>query len=308
MKCCIPAACILLFFAVYIPPSAAQKRTAKYEGITEEIADEELRIVSWNIQMLPRMLFKKSRGPMRRSRLIPRHIIDDQIDIIVFQEAFDPRARRILKKRLRHAYPYMVGPANPAPLRIKTNSGVWMLSKIPLKQLGTVDFRDCEGSDCLARKGALLAEAVWQGVTFQLLGTHLEAGGPDSIKLNQYQEVRGLIDRHRREGVPQFLSGDFNTHKNDPILYPAMLRMLDARDNQLAGGLVYTSDELLNDMNLPEGGRQPRREVIDYILYRGNGFQPKTMECYVRQYQERWHKDFKDLSDHNAVLMRVVLK
>jgi len=285
-----------------------RQRIAKYEGNTEIIPDNELRILSWNIQMLPRLLLKISRGPVRRSELIPHHIIEDEVDIIVFQEAFDPRARRILKKKLKAGYPYSAGPANSAGFRLKTNSGIWMLSRIPLKELGTVDFRDCEGSDCLARKGALLVEAEWQGVTFQILGTHLEAGGPDSIRRNQYSEIRVLIDEHRKDGVPQFLCGDFNTDKTDPDLYPFMLNTLDAYDSELSGNLIFTSDEKLNDMNLPPAGREPERKVIDYILYRGNGFQPASMQRCVRQYRERWDEQFQDLSDHNGVMMKVIMK
>ncbi len=300
-------ACIVLFVS---KKSLSQSRSAKYEGKEETIHEDELRILSWNIQMLPRLLLKISRGPIRRSKLIPQHIIDDQIDIIVFQEAFDPRARRKLRKRLKDTYPYMAGPANSGAFRIKTNSGIWMLGKIPLKELGTVDFKDCEGSDCLARKGALLVEAEWQGQKFHLLGTHLEAGGPDSIKRNQYREIRGLVDSCRQEGVPQFLAGDFNTHKEraDSPLYHDMIGMLAAEDGEFSGALKFTADELLNDMNVPGSGREPHREIIDFILYRANGFKVKSMERHVRQYQERWDKDYKDLSDHNAVLMRVVLK
>jgi len=299
------AACLLVLFSEY---SWSQSRMAKFEGKEETVHEDELRILSWNIQMLPRLLLKISRGPMRRSKLIPQHIIDDQIDIIVFQEAFDPRARRKLRKRLKDTYPHFAGPANSGAFRIKTNSGIWMLSKIPLTELGTVDFKDCEGSDCLARKGALLVEAEWQGVKFHVLGTHLEAGGPAWLKKNQYHEIRELINAHRREGVPQFLCGDFNTDSDNPALYPVMLDTLEAEDGRLFSELQFTSDELLNDMNKSNPNREPHRKVIDYIFFRGNSFQPKFTERHVRQYQERWDKDYKDLSDHNAVLIKVVMK
>jgi hypothetical protein len=42
--------------------------------------------------------------------------------------------------------------------------------------LAELDFEYCEGIDCWSRKGALLAEGEFQGQTFQILGTHLEAG------------------------------------------------------------------------------------------------------------------------------------
>lgn len=286
----------------------AQSRTAKFEGKAEVVDDHELRILSWNIQMLPRMLFRISRGPIRRSKLIPRHIIDDQIDIIVFQEAFDPRARRLLRKRLEDTYPYMVGPANPAGFRLKTNSGIWILSKIPLTHLEEIDYKDCEGDDCLARKGALLVEAEWNGKKIQVLGTHLNAGGPEWIRENQYKEIRELVEKHKKEDVPQFLCGDFNTSKWNGSLYSKMVSTLGVDDGPLLSALQFTDDPMLNDMNFSPGKTEADRDVIDYIFLRPNGFQPASIGRYVRQYQQQWDKKHKDLSDHNGILMKIVFR
>ena len=298
----------LLLLCISMPLSADAQRIAKYRGSEEHIGSHELRILSWNIQMLPRMLWKISRGPIRRARLIPQHIINDQADIIVFQEAFDQRARRILKKGLRDVYPYKIGPANRAGFRLKTNSGIVIYSKIPIKKLGAIDFKDCENDDCYARKGALLVEAEWQGVTFQVLGTHLEAGGPPWIKHNQYAELKGLIDAHCRDSVPQFLCGDFNTNSDDLVLYPAMIAALDVEDGTFFSELKFTDDPILNDMNYRPGKTEADRDVIDYIFYRSNGFIPVSLQRYVRQCQERWCDQYQDLSDHHAVLMRAVFK
>ncbi|GIV32927.1 MAG: hypothetical protein KatS3mg031_0462 [Chitinophagales bacterium] len=306
MKLTVIPLFLLLLVLVVMPQPCEAQRKAKYNGMEEDVGGKELRILSWNIQMLPRFLVKISRGPMRRARLIPSKVVDDQIDIIVFQEVFDGRARRMLKKRLKDHYPHIVGPANRKPGSLKGNSGVMMFSKIPLKHLGEIRFKDCEGEDCYARKGALLAEGAWEGKVFQLLGTHLEAGGPDSIKRNQYREIRQLLDRHKKKNVPQVLCGDFNTDKDlKSDLYNDMLFTLEALDGDLEGELTYTSDELLNDMNLPAPGHKPKRKVIDYVLIRENGYKPKSVKRHVRQYQHRWSKKYKDLSDHNAVLMRV---
>ena len=251
--------------------------------------------------MLPRLIKRVRVGPMKRSRIIPQEIIDDEIDIIVFQEAFDVRSRRILKRRLKESYPYKVGPANLSFFRIKTNSGILIYSKIPLEHLEEIDFEQCEGDDCLARKGALLVQGEWDGVPFQVLGTHLEAGGTAELKKSQYKEIRELIDRHKMEDVPQLLAGDFNTHKfRKPELYQSMLEMLDVEDGPLESDLKFTTDELRNDMN-PAGKKGAKQGVIDFILYRGNGFQPQSMNRYVRQYQQNWRVDHSDLSDHNAV-------
>lgn len=278
-----------------------------YTGISAEPSagdEKELRILSWNIKMLPRLVKRVRVGPVKRSRIIPQQIINDSIDIVVFQEAFDVRARLILKRRLRDDYPYREGPANKKFLSLRTNSGIVIYSKIPIKHLEEIDFDQCEGDDCLARKGALLVQAEFNGTEFQLLGTHLEAGGTREMKTSQYQEISELIERHKKQGVPQLLAGDFNTNKRDEILYPRMLEMLQAEDGELEGDLKYTADELRNDMN-PAGRHGPKQSVIDYVLYRGNGVEPAFMVRHVRQYQIIWRVDHSDLSDHNAVLMRI---
>ena len=278
------------------------------QPISKEASKEELRILSWNIKMLPRLIKRVRVGPIKRSRVIPELVINDSIDIIVFQELFDVRARRILKRKLRDTYPYRIGPANGKFFSLKTNSGIVIYSKIPLTHLEEIDFEQCEGDDCFARKGAMLVEIEYVGTKFQLLGTHLEAGGTKEMKISQYQEIRELIDRHQQNGVPQLLAGDFNTHKfRREELYNIMLETLDAEDGELEGDLKFTTDELRNDMN-PAGKNGAKQGVIDFIFYRGNGFEPKSMIRHVRQYQKNWRVDHSDLSDHNAVLMRVRFK
>lgn len=293
----------ITFITVYFSEANAQD-TAYYNDYSEVVSANELRILSWNIQMLPRLIARVRRGPIRRSRLLPQHIIDDKIDIIIFQEAFDRRCRRILKRRLKEDYPYQAGPANKN-FGLKTNSGAMIYSKYPIKEIAEINFNDCEGSDCYAHKGAILVEIEAKGQKMQILGTHLEAGGPDSIKYNQYNELAALTEKHRTEGVPLFLCGDFNTQKKDPNLYPAMLGTLDALDGPITGDLKFTSDELRNDMCGDEDPNKLKQKVIDYILFQPNGWEAEYMERNIRQYRERWSDEHMDLSDHNAVLMKI---
>lgn len=298
---------LVFFFSFQLVLAQSSARTAIYNFETRPIRNGELRILSWNIKMLPIFLKKHSHGPMKRARIIPQHIIQDQIDIIVFQEAFDFWPRRAIHKRLKDHYPYHIGPANKGIFR--TNSGILIYSKFPIRHLGEVDFEDCEGNDCMAKKGALLVEGMHNGIKFQVLGTHLEAGGPPEIKHNQYQEIRDLIDQHRQDGVPQILCGDFNTHRGrDDGLYNRMIKTVDAEDGPFfsrikhtAGGIMEKSPEKLAKKR-KKGG-----QVIDFALYRGNGHSAQWMERYVRDYKERWSADQNELSDHLAVLLRIIL-
>ena len=142
-----------------------------------------------------------------------------------------------------------------------------IFSKIPLEHLEEIQYDDCSGFDCLGRKGALLVQGEWRGVPFQILGTHLQSDGDDDIRRSQYRQIRALIDRHKKQGVPQFLCGDFNTQKKgDPTLYADMLSTLDAEDGKLTSKLVYTEDPVNNDMRGCDDGNF-KCDVIDYILY-----------------------------------------
>ena len=261
----------------------------------------ELRVLSYNIQMLPRWIAHMGHGPVKRAKLIPEKLIADSIDVIVFQEAFDKRCMRIMRRLLEPHYPHAAGPANDKKFGIKLNSGVMIFSKKPLKVLDSVDFTECEKEDCFARKGALLVELDWQGQPVQIMGTHMEAGGSQTLKAGQYIEILGMMRKHTRSGVPQLLTGDFNIRKGT-TLYEAMLASFGMEDGPLSGELQYTADGLLNDMKKYD---PDDRKVIDFVFYKGNGIEPAYINREVKQYRERWHKDRQDLSDHLSVLMSI---
>ena len=282
-------------------PTHIQVDTAFYHEVK---AVDEVRILSWNIKMLPRLVLHLREGQIRRAKALIPLMVKDQIDIIVFQECFDARVRRIFQRKLTAHFPFVAGPANPNPWRLKTNSGVMIFSRLPLRTLGEIDFSECEGPDCYARKGALLVETEHNGVPFQVLGTHLEAGGSKALKTGQYTELKSLIDQHQKEGVPQFLCGDFNTHKNGKKgLYPIMLETLEAEDGDLVSDFQHTTGP--SDMRKAQ--KRSRWEVIDFILVRNNGHSLRSMERHVRIYRSPWNPKHEDLSDHFAVLAKIVL-
>jgi exonuclease III len=259
-------------------------------------AQGELRILSWNIKMLPRFLAHIKHHPVRRARVIPEVLLKDSIDVICFQEAFDGKCNRILHKKLSRQFPYKTGPANNQSGKL--SSGVSMYSRYPMKWVGERAFATCEKEDCFAMKGGLLSEVNKDGMVFRILGTHCEAGGDPALKISQYHELAELAARYGSDTVPLFYVGDFNTRKTDPLLYPELLRVLKAEDRELSGELQCTSDNKYCDMGHRKSGSQ---KVIDYIL-EGRGVNPwRSSQREVRRYQARWHKSHLDLSDHYAV-------
>ncbi len=264
-------------------------------------AQNNLRILSYNIKMLPRIIKSQHHYPIVRAHIIPKYILEENADIVVFQEAFDGKADRILCKALKEKYPYIVGPLNKKP-GFKINGGVLICSKYPLKQLGTVQYSQCNDFDCWARKGVMLVEVNDGKHIFQIAATHMNGGGSVDLKTSQYREMGQLVKEFAKPGIPQFCVGDYNTSNLDPKYYNALVSNLDAEDGRITGELKVTNDHLNNDMEWFEPGY---RDIIDYIFYRPNGVQPQKMERTIKQYCQRWRSDHEDLSDHYALLMEL---
>lgn len=255
--------------------------------------------------MLPPLA--KFTGKQRRAKRIGDLLKDSDFHIVVFQEAFHAAARRKIRRRMRDKYPYELGPANRRWYSLKTNSGVWILSKIPLKTIAELDFDYCEGIDCWSRKGALLAEGDFQGKTFQILGTHLEAGGPREKRVDQYKELDSLFTQFRKDGVPQIAAGDFNTKKfKDTTWYNQLTDILGMEDGPLLSEQKFSSDSYVNDIKIQRGDKK-KKGVIDFIFYGSNGV-PASINRYVRMPRWQWSKHRKDLSDHFAIEAQILFQ
>ncbi len=260
-------------------------------------SDTELKILSWNIFMLPR--FVNPYAKCKRAKKIAEIILKEGHDIVLFQEAFHGGARRIIKKELKESHPYLIGPVNRKWFWVKASSGLWIVSKLPLKVLEAIDFKECTGADCLARKGAVLIEGEWEGQPFQFVGTHIEAGAPDSIKMTQFKEIRELMDRHKKEGVPQMLGGDFNMGP-DKKGWKAMIEALGVAEYEPDSERKFSLG-VDNDIRLTKGKKNPKDRLIDFIFYQPNGIQPEKLERNIRKLTARWSDEHEDLSNHYAV-------
>jgi endonuclease/exonuclease/phosphatase family metal-dependent hydrolase len=276
------------------PPATSQQKGA---------ARDTFRVLSWNIYMLPPLV--KWTGKRQRARAIADVLCAERYDVLVLQEAFHKGARRILLQNgLAQRYPYRYGPANSGGCSLKTSSGVWILSRHPLSKLGTTQFEAvATWDDKLARKGGLMVACNFRGLPIQILGTHLNAGGPPHIRLNQAMQLRdSLLQPHARPGVPQLVCGDMNTARRDSALYIQLRNVLQARRPLHRGPLQYTADSRRND--LKDAGQ---REVIDYIFIREQGAE-LWLRNRIREFERPWGRGHRDLSDHFAVETRVVFE
>ncbi|MFZ4581830.1 MAG: sphingomyelin phosphodiesterase [Paludibacter sp.] len=268
---------------------------------TSKVCDKkELKILSWNIYMLPYISLFNNNG--ERAKVIADKLQYSDYQIIVFQEAFSSKCRHILEKGLLKEYPYQYGPANKNTLPFKTNSGLWVVSKIPLVELGEFQFGRSGGFDAVARKGAVLFSGNFYGADFQLLTTHLQSEYSHEMRKIQCIEIKEhLLNPYFKNNIPQLICGDFNIDMDDMPNYQQMLKILDAKNGELSGTVNVTYDEINNNLARVNNGKQ---RIIDYVLVR-NGELIHSIERKVQTFFSKINGYETHLSDHYAMEFNV---
>ena len=261
------------------------------------ITRHHLTILSWNIGMLPVVDIFKEKD--ERAQAIGNALSGKDYDIIVFQEAFTSYARNVIGQTLHDQYPYTYGPVNRGLFSLKVNSGIWILSKFPLKIRKEIEFTVAAGMDEFAKKGAVLLEGVFYGTPFQLIATHLQDDDyPQTIREQQLSEIyEKLIIPFSGTDMPQIICGDFNTDEKAVENYRGMLTILDADDREISGALKVTFDDISNDV-FKSLHPDPRR--IDYVLTRNSNCIQRMNER-VAVLKSRWGENREYLSDHNGL-------
>lgn len=263
----------------------------------------ELKILSWNIHMLPYCIYAKTKK-RKRYREIVKEMNQSDYDIIVFQEAFHNRVRRKMWRRMNEVFPYQYGPANKKAFTWRPNSGIWIVSKTPLIELDEIAFENCVGDGCLARKGVLMVQGNWYGHLFQILGTHMNGG---HINNSQFHELREkLLDPYQKEGVAQIICGDFNTKTTSADdQWNTLLRTFDVD----TGYVQYDDRDSLHKAEWPVADVCAR--FPDFFFVRSNGDKDLAVRRMATvSYGPCWKQEPKKiylrsvgLSDHYPVRM-----
>ncbi len=275
-------------------------------GLYAQAEPVTVKIVTWNIQMLPDNydIVSPSLRKMQTDRApwIIEYCKEQDFDIIVFQEVFDGEIKRMLRKQLRDEYPYQVNTRTKA-LRFASN-GILIVSRIPLKYVDHVIYTRGVHSDAMAAKGCTLIEAEKKGRRFQVAGTHLQAGGSEQasvVRHRQYRSIRELLDRNKDERIPVFVVGDMNTCKTDEETFSEMVQLIGVTDYPLNDSLPYTIDG--NNSWNPNSGRSQ----LDYIFLQAHNTTTRIINQYILR-PWRQHKGRKiDLADHYGVVAEIEL-
>lgn len=273
--------------------------------LAAEPAKANLKLLTWNIQMLPTALAFASadlqKGQALRAPWIIEYLNQRDYDIVVLQEVIDRKITSQLKAGLKEQYPYLVGPDSKMGIAGATG-GILFASRIPLKYVAHIVYKNISGVDKLAEKGCVLVEAERDGVRFQVAGTHLQAGD-DAMRDKEFVEIReGIVLPYRTEGVPQLLVGDMNVAATEKE-FPELLLATEMRGFPLDDQAPFTVDGE-NSWNRP--GKHGKH--IDHVLLNPRGTGTTVLRQTVQRARRQHEGKTIDYADHYGVIAEVLLK
>lgn len=272
----------------------------------DEPVSARFKLLTWNVQMLPiapgaPQLNKKQ---ALRAPWIVDYLNRQDYDVIVLEEVIDRKMSDVIKTGLKETYPYVLSVDAKRGIS-GCLGGILFASRIPLKLVDHVVFKNISGGDALAEKGCLLVEGELAGRKFQIAGTHLQAGDPPTRRKELPEIFEGILQPHATGGVPQILVGDMNIHVDDDD-FQTLLRTTETQAFPIDDPSPYTIDRLNSWTPARKKDRGPRH--IDHVLLNPRG----TGTTVVRQtIQRARHEDAGetlDLSNHYGLVAIVELK
>jgi endonuclease/exonuclease/phosphatase family metal-dependent hydrolase len=261
---------------------------------------EDVKLFSWNIFMLPKPI--KFSLQAERTDLIVDLIKKSGDDVIILQEAFSGDFRAKLNYRTSKIYPYQYYLNRKFFSFDVYGSGVYYLSRYPMKVLSHTYYSDCTKADCFASKGSALIEITLpSGKAFQIAGTHLQAGQKElsrEIRMKQLEQVKSLLSASAKKNVPQFLIGDLNLDALNNPDYLKGLHLMNMSSGPLEGDLSYTNGFPITCYEKPG---DDKKEWLDHIWLKPNESLAQVFRKKVRPHIGTIEGMDCPLSDHWAI-------
>ena len=287
----------LAAFAVLLVASVAP---AAEPGASAERDSRVLKIVTWNVQMLP--TFPKVepllKGQAMRAPWIVEFLNAQDYDVVVLQEVIDKQMTEILKEGLKAQYPHQVSMEAKRGIA-GCSGGILFVSRIPLKYVAHCVYKNVSGVDALAEKGCVLVEGEHNGVTFRIAGTHLQAGD-DEARRKEIPEIAELILPHQAEGVPQILLGDMNLSPDED----AFGELLEA--NQVSRFPLDDEDPTTTSPKNSWNKPSKRARHIDHVLLNPRGTGTTILRQTIQRPRHEHEGQMIDLADHYGVVAEIL--
>jgi endonuclease/exonuclease/phosphatase family metal-dependent hydrolase len=276
---------------------------------------QTLRVLTYNIFGLPPTIGKAGKERWRYPAIAEKVA---EFDIVVIQEAWDKGTRALIEDS---NFPYHAH--GPKPHKLMGANGLITLSKFPIKEVKFLEFEDCVGFDCFAKKGALLTRVeLPSGQEIVVINTHLNAWSKDlsgdpgqRTRLKQIQQLLFWI-WDRAPFDPVLLMGDLNAGQDTPEynwlvgmgafsdLYRNHVQSSGAQGDDLHGFTYVPKENTWIKGITSLVGKQR----LDYVLWAGKGRGARVHRAErafrhtVAQGQEAVH-----LSDHYGIAVDLTL-
>ena len=253
------------------------------------IEENDLRILSWNIKMMPAPYSSFHNSVNRAENIVLALKNSEPYDVILFQEVFSKKIRKMIFDELQSIYPYQINPINHINF-FKTNSGLWVISQNPISLIDEISFTQVRGWDKLSSKGAKLYSIIKNRQEFYLINTHLQSDYKkkySNVRTNQYMEINeNLILPYVKEEIPLIMCGDLNISK--PSRLAPLLKKLKLENGLLSGKLQFSTI-----------GQY--KQLLDYILVKTENFKFQSVERKIQNMSGDLFTNPTQLSDHYPV-------
>lgn len=278
--------------------SALLAQEHNHETNTQSLPDK-IKIMTWNVFMIPKPV--NWTYQQERAKIIADKLAESDYDIMFFQETFSQAARKKILRGLAKTHPYTAEP-NGRKFGTLQSSGLLIASKYPMQTLDQTVFKNCTNSDCLARKSAILVEVTLpSSKKAHFVNTHMQAwNDPKAIVVRKKQltDIKALMARNKKEGVPQFLVGDLNVDGLKEEEFRSSLELLGMEASPLEGDIQSTNGFKVPCYKVPGG--DSNGEWLDHLWYRPiEG--AKVISTKVVKMNGKIKRGYCPLSDHHAV-------
>jgi len=210
-----------------VEPALPEAVERALPGAAETERSLELKVLSYNVKGLP-LLTDLDRLKRIGEILAERRRRGDEPDVVVLQEAFARKAKRV---RSRAGYPYAIRGPQEGGL-FANSSGLEVLSNHPIVAGYQRRFDDCAFPECWVAKAIVGVEVELPGVPVpvQIFTTHLQADTVnEGVRRNQIDDIAVFLRRIPFGHAPAIFAGDFN-FKPKHASYHKFLRELPVAD------------------------------------------------------------------------------
>lgn len=253
---------------------------------------DSLKVVSWNVFLRPAILKDKQ---LKRVDSIAASILKIDADVVVLQEVFHKKSRKRLIAALSKSYPYH------SKIGKKTfwgvPSGNCIFSKDSIESEQFVYYKRAMNADRMAKKGAIGIRVNHFGKSFNIFGTHLQAGGGTEgakIRCSQIEQLAAMPDKLDQN--TSLFAGDFNIKYKDSLydFLSTKLNIANFAPRNKEFGTANFSDHTLTSAS-------GKAKWIDFIFVKLPN-RIRFRSSHIEEPRCFFNKKRTRISDHNPII------